>query len=78
MKVNSVTTNVGDIYRILPSRRLTKDQNWEYLLLTWCRLCPLPVSSSFIEPLSYPYWGKTIMGPVDTAEDIVQLFRKAQ
>ena len=56
----TATTNVGDIYGILPSRRLAKDQNWEYLLLTWCRLCPLPVSSSFIEPRSYPYWGSTI------------------
>ena len=38
MKVNSVTTNVGDIYRILPSRRLVKDQNC--LLLTWIGCVP--------------------------------------
>ena len=69
MKVTA-TTNVGNIYGILPSRRLTKDQNWEYRLLTWIDVS-LACILSFNEPLSYPYWGKTVLGPVDTAVGIV-------
>ena len=41
-------------------------------ILTWIDVS-LAYILSFNEPLSYPYWGKTVLGPVDTAVNIVQL-----